>query len=327
MAENDAANPDKRPALGQPSLGAPETSVGRQAALGVSLGMPVPAGTKGPAVEREPDHGRSVELDGGKAVLGEADVDGSTVAGDGEAPPVDGGDPAEAAKEGDEVAAEVALPEFDATKPEVIEAYGKAYLKDDGKTFNMAALSADWNKNAKVDDKTGGLVGSLSEGTYAFLETKGIDRDTVKQVEAAQVAKITLDRQVVFTKAGGEEKYNAALQWAREKGYNDAAKAKFNTDLDAGGAARDDAIDLLMQRYTRANPAPRRASPAHTAANAGNPPGGQGGNGGVKPYDSYGEYQADIRKARAEGDEKLLADTRRRFAASANQPWRSGGKQ
>lgn len=338
MAQDDNKDTKKPPAhrpMGQPGQAQPDVSVGRGVGIGTELGMPLPKGQTKPSVEREPDSGRSVVLDGQTAALSEAnkggerdvelDKDGKPVA-DKDAPAeeaegADKGADKETPAEGDEKVEAPekveALPAWDAEKPEVVEAYGKRYLNKDGK-FDMAALSADWQANAKLDAK-GNVEGGLSEGTYAFLETKGISKEMVKSVEQAQMARLTLDRQSVFTQAGGEERYKAAVEWAKEKGYNDEGKAEFNAALDAGGAKRADAVDLLMQRYDKANPAPRRKSPAKTAADASNPGGGQGGgDGGAKPYDTYAEYQADLRKAQAEGNQALLDENRARLKAS---PW------
>ncbi len=283
----------KRPVMGQPGALPPETSVGRQGSLGVELGMPLKEGEK-PKVEREPDHGLTAQFDQGGVSVKAGDPE-EKPEGAGTQPENPEADP-EKKPEGETGQAEP-LPDFDAEKPEVVEAYTKAYVKEDG-SLNEGALTNAWMANAKVDPKTGDISGSLTENDYKFLASKGISKEMAKQVEAGQVAKLQMDRQVVFTKAGGAEKYNAAIAWARGGGYNDAAKAKFNADLDAGGATRDDAIDLLMQRYGKANPAPRRRVPEVSAAQAGNAPGG-GQGGAQQGYPSYAHYQAELRASRS----------------------------
>lgn len=317
-----ADTPQQRAPMGQPAHTAPETSVGRQSHVGVELGIPLEHGQTAAPVHREPDHGLEVNIEGTDASLTRVDSSAEPKAvkldADGKPIPAEVAATEETTQEG---AAPAALPDFDAAKPETVEAYDKAFLGADGKSFNMAALSADWAKNATMDAKTGDFSGGLSEGTMKFLESRGIDRETVKSVEAGQVARIKLDRQEVFTQAGGAEKYNAAIEWARTGGYDAAGAAKFNTDLNAGGAARKDAVDLLMQRFSKANPARRAVTPARTTANAAAPAGGP--QGGAQPYTNYQEYQADLRKARQTNDQALLNATRARLKVS---PWHSGQK-
>jgi hypothetical protein len=294
-----------------------ETSTGRSANLGVELGMPLPEGQK-PKVTREADRGLTAQFDQGGMTVEAANPDAPTAAEAGGDGTQTGGEQQPDAETPEATGAPEALPEFDAEKPEAVEAYTKAYVKEDG-SLNQENLSAAWMKNAQVDPKTGAISGSLTEGDYAFLATKGISKEMAKSVEAGQVARLTMDRQAVFAKAGGAEKYEAAREWARKGGYNADAQAKFNTDLNAGGALRDDAIDLLMQRYGRANPAPRRKSPEVSAAEAGNPA-GSGGNGGASQgYADYAAYQAAFRASqRGERGAEPIATVRAKLRAS---PW------
>ncbi len=327
----DAPNTERKPGdyatMGQPAHDAPETASGRLSNLSIDIGGEAPADGSKPKVRAEPDHGLAIDIEGDKAAL--ARVDSSQekpvkLGPDGKPLPAD---PAVAVtEEGTKEtppAAETTteplpkLPAFEADKPESVEAFSKAFMGADGKSFNMANLSADWQANAKVDPKTGAITGNLSEDTYKFLESKGIDRATVKAVEEGQVARLTMDRNEVFTQAGGQDKYLAATDWARKGGYDAAAAAKFNADLNAGGQARKDAVDLLMQRFTKANPPARRVSPQRSVTdNAG--VGSGEPDGGVKPYEKYSDYQADLRKARQTADQKLLNETRARLKVS---PW------
>lgn len=306
----------------RPASQQPDTSVGRRASLDVDLGIPLGVGQANPTVHSEPDHGLGVDIEGKNASLTRADKDGTQdVKLDADGKPIPTEKPAltpeeeAAAAEADtEAATAEALPAFDAAVPDTVEAYDKAFRDAEGTGFNMPALSADWSKNAKTDPKTGAITGSLSEDTYKYLETKGIDRATVKAVEDGMVARMTLQRQEVFTRTGGEQNYAKAIEWARKGGYDAAATAKFNKDLNAGGPTRNDAVDLLMQRFNKANPAARRASPNKTTADAANPGGGQGG--GAQGYKNYGEYQVDLRKARETNNQTLLDQTRARLKAS-----------
>lgn len=335
-----ATEPTAKPAqgstyatMGQPQHEAPDTASGRLSALSVDLGMPLEKGQTKAPIHKEPDHGLEVNIQDGAGTLKRVDTskegepvklgaDGKpvvpTAAPDPNAAPVVP-DPNAATQQ----AATVGLPKlepFDAAKPETVEAYTKAFAGPEGKGVNMANLSADWQANAKVDPKTGAITGSLSEDTYKFLETQGLDRATIKAVEAGQVAQMVVQRNAVFQLAGGQEKYAAAINWAKAGGYDEAGRAKFNADLNAGGAAQKDAIDLLMQRHGAANPTRRQVSPTRTTADAGaNPPAASG----VQPYANYAAYQADLRKARATNDQALLDTSRARLKAST---WHTGEK-
>lgn len=313
--------------MGQPAHEAPETQTGRLSHLGIELGQPLPKGQEKAKVVAEPDHGLEVNVEGNNATITRVDSsqEGAPVKLGSEGKPIPVEKPAgevveekPAAETPEAPTALPKLPDYDAAKPETVEAYTKAFVGADGKTMNMANLSADWQQNAKVA-ADGTITGNLSEGVYKFLESKGIDRATVKSVEAGQVARLTLDRNAVFTMAGGQEQYNAAIKWAREGGYDKAAADKFNADLNAGGPSRKDAVDLLMQRHTKAVPAARAVSPKRTTADAASPAGGP--TGGVQPYENYAAYQADLRKARSTNDQALLDTSRARLKAS---PWHSG---
>lgn len=318
MADTPAA-PLSRMPTGHPGMGAPETHVGRQSSIGVDLGIPEKEGQQRNAVEREPDHGLGITIDGKDASIQRVDSSQEKPAGqEGDQPTREG---EEAPAKPDEQGTLPALPAFDPAKPEAVEAYDKAFLGNEGKGFNMAALSADWSKNVKLDPKTGDFDGGLSEDTYKWLETKGIDRATAETIQAGQVAAIKLQRQEVFSLAGGQEKYQAAVAWAQAGSYTPEQRQQFNAALNAGGAQRSDAVDLLMNRYDKANPARRPASPARTMGDRAVPAGGTGNEGGAKPYANYSEYQADLRKARTTNDQALLNQTRARLKAS---PFYSG---
>lgn len=327
--------------MGQPAHEAPETANGRLGSLGIDLGMPLPKGQTKAPVQREPDHGLEVNVEGNEATITRVDASGADApikldaqgkpvvpAGGAEAQETTEAKAAREAAEAD--AAKVAdlmvvpLPAeaFDAAKPESVEAYTKAFIGKDGKGVNMANLTADWQKNMKVDAKTGAISGGLSENTYKFLESQGLDRATVQAVEAGQVARLTADRAEHFNLAGGQEKYEGAIKWAKAGGYDAAGAAKFNSDIAQGGASRKDAIDLLMQRFTKANPTPRKVSPTRTTADAANAGGGDGA-GGIKGYANHAEYQVDLRKARATNDQALLDTARARLQAS---DWFKGKK-
>lgn len=313
-----------KPALGQAVHEPTETHVGRGDTLGVEVGMPLAPGqdTK-PEVQREKDHGLEMEVgpDAAKFTRVDTNDPSKTVQLDKDGKPIpvtpEAAAPAAAAAAAVAADGAPALPTvaFDVAKPEAVEAFTKAYVNPDGK-FNLQALSADWQRNAKANPD-GTFTGGLTEDTYKFLETKGIDRATAKAVEAGQVAIIQQKRTAVFALAGGEQSYAAALKWATEgKGYDAAARAKFNQDLNAGGASQKDAVDLLMQRYAKANPTPRRASPAKSAADAANSSGASDLPAGVKPYNNLKEYTADFRKATASNDQALLNLSRARLRAS-----------
>lgn len=240
-------------------------------------------------------------------------------------------DQGETTKEGD-VGGE-ALPEFKADAPEVVAAYDKAFVKDGA--LDVPSLSNEWWKTAKRSED-GNWEGSLPDGVYEYLATKGFSKDTVKGIEAGQVALQVQKENQVYQMAGGPNQLKAALDWARsDKGYTPAQKERYQAAIASNDMeAIQEQVDILIARASKAgavtttggkNPLERQtaAKPQRTVTNAGG--GGEGAEGAAKPYANYAEYSNARREALAKGDQTALNETRQRLRAS---PWYgSGGSQ
>jgi hypothetical protein len=300
---------------------APETQVGGRAGLSVELGTPLPHGQDKPAVHRERTGGLTAEV-GADAPVREDDSDLDLSEEERAELAANKDGDKEAAGEDDGKGAPEALPEFDGAKADVVQAYEKRFTQEGG-ALNMEALSADWAANIKDNDSA---TGALSEGTYKFLESKGISREMAKSVERGEVAKARINAMEITERAGGNERYQDALVWARSGGYSKEAAAKFNKAIHSGDTeSRNDAVDLLMSRFSSANPKSRRTSPNRTTSTGGSAP--SGGASEVEGYKNHAEYRADFKKAtdanNGKGDQKLLNENRRRLKAS---DWYTGKK-
>jgi hypothetical protein len=300
-----------------------ETRVGQEPVRSLELGMPLPQGQDKPQVQSKNSVGHTAEFDADGVTVHESDKDPLSKGGQGgqeaqDAPQGEGGDEA-----GGEAQA---LPKFDPANHEVLSQYEAAYINPDTGEPNVDALAQSWFKNASKD-ASGNWSGSLSDDDYAFLETKGYSKSMVKQIEAGQVALLQQKESQIYSRAGGPDRLQQALDWARKGGYSDEQKGRYNQIVVQGAdeTAKLEQIDLLMQRWGAATgngrrPGPRtQTSPRRTvAANAG----ASGASvGGAKPYANYAEYQADLRKARAENNQSLLDESRKRLKAS---PWYTG---
>lgn len=274
--------------------------------------------------------GASVELSlaDGKAVpkAGDTSADTTTApAPDGEAVPEGDAPPADTPAAGDP------LPEFDAAKPEVLEAYEGRFFTADG-TVSMEALTSEFWSNAKD-----GKIGSLNEGTYKFLEERlGISTAMAKAVEQGLVAQNRIDGQQFWQRVGGKQRYNAAVEWGKST-YSEAEKARFNDAINSKDLGRrDDAVDALLARYDRANPnqqqqrsgPPGRRRPGAPPRSVSSTASGAGdGQGGVSvPYPTQGEYQRAYNEAiTAERNAKTPAE--RRAAVEKREKVRADGQR
>lgn len=179
------------------------------------------------------------------------------------------------------------LGDFD---PEAPEAYEERYRTEDGQ-LNMEVLSAEFFANGD----------GLNEGTYDYLASLGLDKNTVKEVERLKKAELdganaatSQGDMELFTLAGGPEPLREALDWGKKGGYSKDQQAKFNKvmagkDMDA----KKEAVELLMARFGKA-PKPRPTKQARDATK-----GGGKRQSTVKPFANRTEY----RKAKAEAGE------------------------
>lgn len=203
--------------------------------------------------------------------------------------------------EGGEQQAPEDLGEFD---PEDTEKWDAQYRTEDG-ALNEEALSNEFWASAKD-----GGPGSLNEGTYAYLESLGVSKAMAKNVEAALVTQADGEKKAVaegdgalFQLAGdiagdpakGADVLQAALDWGKGGGYTEDAQKKFNDAAKSKDpVARSEAVELLVNRYIRANPdaAPKPAKQAKPRVPQRDATKGQGRTaGGGKPFKSRSEYR------------------------------------
>lgn len=269
-------------------------------------------------VRREPDSGLSATVDGeGDLDIREADASG----GDEDGAEGDGGEGTD--EDGASGEPSEALPEFNAEDADVVAKYDSRFIDDTG-AFNMESLAADWAANVKDGDPA---TGSLSEGTYKWLETRGVTKEMAKAIEAGEVAKVQLQQETVFKAAGGEKAFNDARKWAREGGLTQKQIEKFNADVNgADQDARTTAVENLMLRFKAANKQPRGAGiPRRTTTSAGNA-GAVGGGAAAQPFASQEEYRKAMKETTDEKDRVIpskLAEVRARLRVS---PWYKGHK-
>lgn len=225
------------------------------------------------------------------------DADDKSGAAEGDAP----SEPAEG--DGDEGGDEDAnkaeeLGAFDPEDADSVAKYDAAYLKD-GQLDLEGALTAKFWAN-----KEAGKEG-LDDGDYAYLATKGISKGTVKAIEAMaetnkEAAKSSVEKQdlELFTIAAddkgenGPKRLQDALKWGKDGAYNADQQKRFNEVMNGKDfEAKKEAVELLINRWAKANPPPRPSLPGRDATK------GQGKTApSVKPFASRKEADA-ARKA------------------------------
>lgn len=240
-----------------------------------------------------------------------------------------------AASVADEVALE-ALGEWKVDDPEVAAKFEARYFSKEGK-LKLDAVTKEFYANAKAPDKDGkgGLVGTLHEETYKFLEdTLGITKEAAQQIERGLVADGEKATSAFYSRVGGKERYNAAVEWGK-KNYTPAQRERFNA-LTSGSdaAARDDAVDALLARFDKATPhdsgparrgpPSRRAAPERTVAGQGST--AAGGSSVAAPYKTQADYTEAFQKAiNAERDAK--SPLAKREATAAREKVRADGRR
>jgi hypothetical protein len=210
------------------------------------------------------------------------------------------------ADEGDAEGDAEDLGEFDAEDPDVVAKFDSRYLTEAGTIDAQGSLSAEYFANVAKG------VDGLNEATYAYLETKGVDRATVKQIEAMKATEAAAaDKGVVaedlklMTAAGGAEPLAEAIKWGKEGGYDKAAQDRFNKvmkgkDFDA----KQDAVDALMARFGKAQKAVKPTLPKRDATK---------GQGTPSPSVKGYKDRAEMRKAMSEiGDSRPKAEAHKR---------------
>lgn len=165
------------------------------------------------------------------------------------------------------------------------------YLETQG--INYEALSAEYAEN-----------GQLSEAAYEVLEGAGIPKYIVDQFIAGREAMVQQIRSTAFDSVGGQEEYNAMVQWAASSLSKDEQEA-FNASIDTQDhAAALFAIKGLHARYrSEVGKSPRLV----TGAVSGN----SGGS-----FASLAELTAAMKDRRYEADPAYRAEVARKLRNS-----------
>lgn len=260
-----------------------DISMGNKAGAAISMGDPLSE----PEFETIDGKAKGIDTDD----IPEEDADGTTpeddLKGDEEEGDQDGGsEDGDEGEEGDEPAEIKDLGEFD---PEKVADWDAQYVKD-GSLDVHGALSQEFFANAEAGNE------GLNEGTYAYLESKGISKATVKDIEAmaktnreaaAKDAKAVKQEHdlALMTEAGGPDPLREALKWGKDGGYTKEQQERFNQVM-AGDdlEAKKDAVAALMVRSGVKKDKPR--IPARDGTK------GQGKtNNQVQPFASRAEYR------------------------------------
>jgi hypothetical protein len=213
------------------------------------------------------------------------------------------------------------LGEYEPSDPEVAAKFDEHYFTEDSK-LNVSALEKEWFANGKD-----GQPGTLNEATYKYLEHRlGLPKDVVDGYAEGLVLKAEKSNAEFFAGAGGKERFEQALSWAKEGGYTEAQRSRFNDALNKGGADAEDARDALMGRFSKSrNKAEREQrrgpggvpevprNPANAKRDAAR--GGSGAGPAAKPFETREEYTKAWRSA-DKNDSKTMATLRQRLAAS-----------
>lgn len=203
---------------------------------------------------------------------------------------------------------------FDPEDEEQVARFDAAFANEDGSLDMEGRLTNHFWANIEAGKE------GLDEGVYQYLESKGIKKSTVKQIEAmavtnkdVQETSVTKHDHALFEVAGGPDKLAEALKWGKEGGYTKEQQARFNKvnsgkDLEA----KKEAVEVLMARFNKANPKARPKVPARDATNGG----GKKNGGGALPFKDRFEMR-QMRDNLRENDHAGWALFRKRRAASS----------
>lgn len=266
------------------------------------------------------DEGSSLELDITTGPLDdEGDEDAGEQAAKEEPEDTTAEEPNDGEEDKDEGEAPAELPPFKADDEEVIKAYKDAYAPNG--ELNIHRLSDEFWAGG---DPKANIPGTLKEDTYAFLEkTYGLKKADVKDIEAGLVLKHQGETEKVLAVAGGAEGFNAALAWAKSGGYSKDQLARFEKLSNSKDLAdRQEAVELLAERFKKANPAPERESrrqlkPERTV----DPKAEQTPTRtktGPKPFESKEAWMTELDKARNSNNPDDFRAVRARLLVS---PW------
>ncbi|RWP84737.1 MAG: hypothetical protein EOR11_19955 [Mesorhizobium sp.] len=259
--------------------------------------------------------------------------------------------PEEDDKPTDEAATYEPLPDFDPASEEVTAKYDERFLTEHTDEAD-GSKSVVLNREAIADEiranmaKAEGATERPNEGTYKYLKEKlGITRDLVDAAIEGEKAKFTQAKAAMDEVTGGEEAWSAKIAWASTSkaadgkdiigGYSKEQVARFNAAMKEGGEAAREQIELLNERYAKANPttattqpvkkAPgigvqrRPASPEKSTSSGANT---LGGAGAVKPFATKDDYNKELANVRAmKSGAEQDAKHRELRARTAVSPW------
>lgn len=218
------------------------------------------------------------------------------------------------------------LPDFDPTNEEVTTKYDERFLTEHTDEAD-GSKSVVLNREAIADEiranmaRAEGATERPNEGTYKYLKEKlGITRDLVDAAIEGEKAKFTQAKAAMDEVTGGEEAWKAKITWASTTkdasgkdiigGYSKEQVARFNAAMKEGGEAAKEQIELLNERYSKANPTTgttppakkpgigvqrRPASPEKTTTSGANT---LGGTGAVKPFATKEDYNKELANVR-----------------------------
>lgn len=178
------------------------------------------------------------------------------------------------------------------------KAAADAAKKGDDKPLDIEKFATEFAENQK-----------LSDTSYEELAKAGLDKELVNSYIAGIDAQITLYTDKVYVKAGGQEKYDALVQWGSENltepemvRFNDAMNSQ---DLDKAGVV----LDALSARYVKAEGSFKR-----TVVDINDSIDGASTATG---YESTEQMQVDMRDPRyLKGDKAFHAHVKARIKAS-----------
>lgn len=234
-----------------------ETKIGSEQSFSLSMDTPEVEIDNGETTETTPT-GDEDNLENVTKVDDDEDASGDTDSED-----VDTDEPESDTEEEDadgEEDEEEPLEDLGDFDPENTEAWDARFKTEEGQ-LNKEALSAEFFKN--YEDGNPGM----NEGTYDYLESLGITKDMVKDVEALRISEMNAAKESVskhdqdlMTLAGGPDPLKAALDWGKSGGYDKKAQEKFNKIMKGKDyEAKAEAVELLVSRHSKVpKPKPRQ---------------------------------------------------------------------
>lgn len=145
--------------------------------------------------------------------------------------------------------------------------------------------------------------GELSADSYAKLAEAGFSAELVDNYIAGQIAISEQITNGVYAAAGGQEAYDAMLDWAADS-YSDAEIAAFDKAIVSDAATRDMAIATLKARYAAENGSAPQLLQGDSRVTS------------VSGYESWAQATTDMKNPLYKSDPAFRAQVERKLAAS-----------